>query len=133
MARIRDITFSPEIGDEFEGVVATVMPYGVFVDFKGKSGLLHVSEMSYQRIDNVEDHYNEGDKVKIKIVGVDDRTGKLRLSKKALETPPEGWTPPPPRGGGGGRDRDRGDRRGGGRDRDRGGDRRGGGRDRRRD
>jgi len=128
MARIRDITFSPEIGDEFEGIVATVMPYGVFVDFKGKSGLLHVSEMSYQRIDNVEDHYNEGDKVKIKIVGVDERTGKLRLSKKALETPPEGWTPPPPRGERGGRDRDRGDRRGGGgRDRDRGGDR---GRDR---
>ena len=131
MARIKQITFQPEVGDVFEGVVATVMPYGVFVDFAGKSGLLHVSEMSYERIDNVEDHWNEGDQVKVKIVEIDERTGKLRLSKKALETPPEGWTPPPPRGerggrggdrrGGGGRGRDRGDRRGGGRDR---GDRR---------
>ncbi len=145
MSRIKEITFQPEVGDVFDGVVATVMPYGVFVDFAGKSGLLHVSEMSYERVDNVEDSWNEGDTVKVKIVEIDERTGKLRLSKKALETPPEGWTPPPPRGerrersdrgarggdrrgGGGGRDRgdrsDRGDRgeRGG-----RGGDRRGGG------
>ena len=91
--------------------------------------------MSYERVDNVEDSWNEGDKVRVKIVEIDERTGKLRLSKKALETPPEGWTPPPARErgdrpdrgdrgdrrGGGGRDRgDRGDRRGGGRDRDRG-------------
>ena len=133
MARIRDITFSPEVNDVFDGVVATVMPYGVFVDFKGKSGLLHVSEMSYERIDNVEDHYKEGDKVKVQIVEIDERTGKLRLSKKSLETPPEGWTPPPARGERGPRSdrgdrggRDRGDRGGrdrsdrGGRDRDRG-------------
>ena len=131
MARIKEITFTPEVGDVFDGVVATVMPYGVFVDFAGKSGLLHVSEMSYERVDNVEDNWNEGDAVKVKIVDIDERTGKLRLSKKALETPPEGWTPPPPRGER--RDRgDRGDRRGGGgrgRGRDRGdrGDRRGGG------
>ena len=124
MARIKEITFSPEVGDVFDGIVATVMPYGVFVDFAGKSGLLHVSEFSYERVENVEDVFSEGDEVKVKVVEIDERTGKLRLSKKALETPPEGWTPPPARGERrGGRDRgDRGDRRGrGGRDR---GDRR---------
>lgn len=81
---IRQITFTPEMGDVYEAVVKSVMPYGVFVEFHGKSGLLHVSEMSHARIDKVEDVFKEGDVVKVKLVGVDKKTGKLRLSAKAL-------------------------------------------------
>lgn len=89
VARIRAITFTPEVGGVFDAVVKTVMPYGVFVDFSGKSGLLHVSEMSYSRIDNVEEHYKEGDEVKVKLIEIDEKTGKLRMSVKALQERPE--------------------------------------------
>ena len=128
---IRAIAYEPSVGDEFTGTVATVMPYGVFVDFAGgKSGLLHVSEMSWSRIENVEGEFKEGDEVKFRIIEIDKKTGKLRLSRKAVIPSPDG-TPYVPTensgGGGGGRDRD--DRRGGGRDDRRGG---GGGRDDRR-
>ncbi|MEL7021160.1 MAG: S1 RNA-binding domain-containing protein, partial [Bacteroidota bacterium] len=114
VARINQITFTPQVGDVYEAKVASVMPYGVFVDFQGKSGLLHVSEMSWSRINDVSEVFKEGDAVKVKLIEVDRKTGKLRLSRKALMERPEGVE-------------DRGDRRGGGRDRDR----RSGGRDRR--
>jgi len=120
LERIRRITFTPAEGDIYDAKVKSVMPYGVFVDFMGKSGLLHVSEISHTRIDRVEDFFKEGDEVRVQLIGVDKKTGKLRLSRKAL-------LPKPPRSGqgddddrGGGRDRDRGDRDRGGR----GGDRR---------
>lgn len=117
-ARIDAIAFVPQVGDEFDGTVASVMPYGVFVDFAGKSGLLHVSEISWTRIEDVSEVFSEGDKVKIKIIGVDEKTGKLRLSRKVLLEKPEGYVERPPRG-----DRRGGsDRRGG--NRNRGGDRR---------
>ncbi len=121
LAQINKITFTPKIGDVYDSIVRTIMPYGVFVDFRGKSGLLHISEISHSRIDKVEDVFQEGDEVKVKLIDIDERTGKLRLSRKALLDRPEGG------GNGGG-----GDRRGG-----RGGGRRGGGdrrgnRDRRR-
>lgn len=119
VARIKEITFTPAVGDVYDAVVKTVMPYGVFVDFKGKSGLLHVTEMSYTRIESVEDVFTEGDPVKVKLIGIDSKTGKLRLSRKALMPRPEGYTEEDER-----RDRDR---RGGGGGRGRGGDRRGGG------
>ncbi|MGK0364360.1 MAG: polyribonucleotide nucleotidyltransferase [Saprospiraceae bacterium] len=125
LARINDITFTPSVGEEYDAIVKTIMPYGVFVDFKGKSGLLHVSEISYTRIENVEEIFQEGDMVRVKLVEIDERSGKMRLSRKALLEKPEGYVDPPARerreGGGGG------DRRGGGRGGDRGGDRRGGG------
>jgi polyribonucleotide nucleotidyltransferase len=76
VARIRKITFTPAVGDVYEAKVKTIMPYGVFVEFHGKSGLLHVSEISHSRIDNVEDVFKEGDKVKVKLIGID--------TKKAL-------------------------------------------------
>ena len=130
-AMIRGIAYEPQVGEEFTGVVATVMPYGVFVDFAGgKSGLLHVSEMSWSRIDNVEAEFKEGDEVKFKIIEIDKKTGKLRLSRKAVIPSPDGtpYVPTENGGGGGGGDRRGGgggdrrdDRRGGG-----GGDRRGG-------
>jgi len=127
----------PKVGDVFDAVVRTIMPYGVFVDFMGKSGLLHVSEISYSRIDNVEDVFKEGDLVKVQLVEVEERTGKMRMSRKSLLPKPErkkneageyedgyGEEGPPER-----QERssfgDRGDRG------DRGGDRRGGGGDRR--
>ncbi len=82
---IANITFVPKVGDVFEGTVATVMPYGVFVNFKGKnSGLLHISEISHTRIDDVSTVYKEGDSVKFKLVEIDSRTGKMRLSRKAI-------------------------------------------------
>jgi polyribonucleotide nucleotidyltransferase len=111
VARINDITFTPSVGDVYEAKVKTVMPYGVFVDFKGKSGLLHVSEISHTRIDNVEDVFSEGDDVKVKLIDIDQRTGKFRLSRKALIPNPNGDS------------NNDGDNRGGGY--------RGGGRDRR--
>ncbi len=89
LERIKKITFVPQVGDVYEGKVKTVMPYGVFVDFLGKSGLLHVSEISHSRIDKVEEVFKEGDPVKVKLIGVDPKTGKLRLSRKALLPKPE--------------------------------------------
>ncbi|OAV43222.1 polyribonucleotide nucleotidyltransferase [Lewinella sp. 4G2] len=129
VARIKKITFTPEVGGVYTGTVKTIMPYGVFVGFEGgKDGLLHVSEMSHSRIDNVEDAFSEGDEVTFKIVDIDERTGKLRLSRKAIMPRADGTIPTDeelaaerqaakdrPR-----RDRgDRGDRRGGGRRGDR--------------
>ncbi len=86
---IDDIAFKPSVGDVYDAVVASVMPYGVFVDFKGKSGLLHVSEISHSRIDRVEDVYSVGDDVKVKLVGIDPKSGKFRLSRKVLIPKPE--------------------------------------------
>ncbi|MBK8955780.1 MAG: polyribonucleotide nucleotidyltransferase [Saprospiraceae bacterium] len=81
---IEAITFVPQVGDVYDGKVVSIFPFGVFVDFKNKSGLLHVSEMSHSRIDKVEDVFQVGDPVKIKLIGVDPKTGKLRLSRKAI-------------------------------------------------
>ncbi len=123
-ARIMDIVFVPTPGETYEGVVERVEDYGVFVKFKGKSGLLHVTEMSYQRIPNVADVYKVGDPVMVKLLENDPKTGKLRLSAKALMEKPEGYVErerPERREGGGG------DRRGPGGGGDRRDDRRGGG------
>ncbi len=82
--RINTITHVPEVGNVYEGEVEKVMPYGVFVAFKNKSGLLHISEISHTHIKNVEDVLNEGDSVKVKLIGIDRKAGKFRLSRKAL-------------------------------------------------
>ncbi len=89
LERIRKITYVPEVGDEFDAKVASIQAYGAFVDFAGKSGLLHISEISHQRIEKVEDVLKEGDTIRVKLIGIDPRTGKFRLSAKALiERPP---------------------------------------------
>ncbi|MCB0571463.1 MAG: polyribonucleotide nucleotidyltransferase [Phaeodactylibacter sp.] len=89
LERIRRITFTPAIGDIYDAKVKSVMPYGVFVDFMGKSGLLHVSEISHSRIDKVEEFFKEGDEVRVQLIGVDKKTGKLRLSRKSLLPKPQ--------------------------------------------
>ena len=129
LAWIRSIVAIPEIGATYEGTVKSIMPFGAFVEFMpGKQGLLHISEVSWKRLDSLEGVLKEGDKVKIQLVGTDPKTGKLRLSRKVLMPKPEGYTEPAPRerseGG------DRGDRRGGNDRRSGGGDRNRGGNDR---
>ncbi len=84
LATIKKITYQPEVGDVYDAKVASVQTYGVFVDFMGQSGLLHVSEISHTRVDNVADVFKEGDAVKVKLVGIDPKSGKYRLSAKAL-------------------------------------------------
>ena len=86
---IDKISHKPKVGDVYDAKVASVMPYGVFVDFMGQSGLLHVSEISHSRIDKVEDVFSEGDELKVKLIGIDPKSGKMRLSRKALLPRPE--------------------------------------------
>ncbi|MFZ1750103.1 MAG: polyribonucleotide nucleotidyltransferase [Saprospiraceae bacterium] len=81
---IARIAFTPSIGDVYDAEVESLMPYGAFVKFFGQSGLLHVSEIDHKRIDDVSTVFKVGDTVKVKIIGTDPKTGKLRLSRKAL-------------------------------------------------
>lgn len=81
---IGKITFTPSVGDVYEAEVESIMPYGAFVKFFGQSGLLHVSELDHKRIEDVSTVLKVGDKITIKIIGTDPKTGKLRLSRKAL-------------------------------------------------
>jgi polyribonucleotide nucleotidyltransferase len=124
---IKVIVAVPEIGEVYEGKISSVMPYGAFVEFMpGKDGLLHISEMDWRRMETVEETgLREGDPVTVKLVDIDPKTGKFKLSRKALMPKPEGYgdaerqqrssrpnnnggnRPPHHRDGGGGR---RGDR-----------------------
>ena len=122
VAKIKAIAFPPtvEIGEEYEGKVKSIMPYGAFVEvIPGQDGLLHVSELDWKRVDRVEDILKEGEVVKFKVVGRDDKTGKIKLSRKALLPKPEGYVERPERSRGdrGDRGRDRGPRSDRGRDR----------------
>lgn len=81
---IEEIAFEPQVGDVYDATVASVQTYGVFVDFRGKSGLLHVSEISHSRINDVSEYFKVGDPVKVKLVGIDPKSGKMRLSRKVL-------------------------------------------------
>ncbi|MBS1782000.1 MAG: polyribonucleotide nucleotidyltransferase [Bacteroidetes bacterium] len=129
-AKIKGIVAVPEIGETYEGTVKSIVPFGAFIEFlPGKQGLLHISEVSWKRLDSLEGVMKEGDTVKIKLVGTDPKTGKLRLSRKVLMPKPEGYVEPEKKerreGGGGDRDRRGGnDRRNGGGDRRSGNDRR---------
>jgi polyribonucleotide nucleotidyltransferase len=84
VAMIRAITFVPQVGDVFDAKVVTIMPFGAFVDFYGKSGLVHISEITHARLEKVEDALKVGDSIKVKLIGTDPKTGKLRLSRKVL-------------------------------------------------
>ncbi len=115
---IKGIVAEPEVGEVYEAVVKSVMPYGAFVEFMpGKQGLLHISEISWKRLESMDDVLSEGEKVKVKLTGVDKRSGKFRLSRKVLMENPYGDSGDNDGGGdyrqNGGGGRDRGDRRGG--------------------
>jgi polyribonucleotide nucleotidyltransferase len=81
---IKRITFTPTVGEIYEAEVESLMPYGAFVKFFGVSGLLHVSELDHKRIEDPATVLSVGQKIKVKIIGTDPKTGKLRLSHKAL-------------------------------------------------
>ena len=98
VSRIKGIVAKPEVGEVYDGVVKSIVPFGAFVEIlPGKDGLLHVSELDYTRIENVEDVLHEGDKVQVKLLEIDAKTGKLRLSRKALLPKPEGYVERPER------------------------------------
>lgn len=86
---IEKITFTPTVGDEYDAVVESVVAFGAFVKFKGKSGLVHVSELDHQRVNDVAAVVKVGDQMRVKYIGNDEKTGKMRLSKKALMPRPE--------------------------------------------
>lgn len=83
LEEVDKITFTPQVGDIYDAMVESVMEYGVFVKFKGKSGLVHISEISHTKIDKVTDVMKVGDNIKVKYIGTDPKTGKMRLSRKA--------------------------------------------------
>ncbi|HEY6978382.1 MAG TPA: polyribonucleotide nucleotidyltransferase [Chitinophagaceae bacterium] len=87
---IKGIVAVPAVGEVYEATVKTVQPYGAFVEFlPKKEGLLHISEISWKRLESMEGVLKEGDKVKVKLIGIDHKTGKFKLSRKALMPKPE--------------------------------------------
>jgi polyribonucleotide nucleotidyltransferase len=90
VAKVKAIVAMPEVGETYEGVVKSIMPFGAFVEFMpGKDGLLHISEIKWERVENMEGVMEVGEKVQVKLVEVDKKTGKFRLSRKALLPKPE--------------------------------------------
>lgn len=88
--RVRNIVAVPEVGEVYEGKVKSIMPFGAFVEFMpGKDGLLHISEIKWERIENMEGILEEGEEITVKLVDVDKKTGKYRLSRKVLLPRPE--------------------------------------------
>jgi polyribonucleotide nucleotidyltransferase len=91
VARVKGIVMVPEIGEEYTGKVKTIMPFGAFVEFlPGKDGLLHISEIKWERLENMDGVLEVGEEVRVKLVDVDKKTGKYRLSRKILLPKPEG-------------------------------------------
>lgn len=113
LAKIKAIVAVPEVGEVYEGTVRSIMPYGCFVEIlPGKDGLLHISEIDWKRLETVEEAgIKEGDKIKVKLMEIDPKTGKYKLSHRVLMEKPEGYVErerrPRP---------ERGERRGGRRD-----------------
>lgn len=107
-AQIKGIVSDPEVGDKFEGTVRSIMPYGAFVEIMpGRDGLLHISEISDERIDKVEDKLAVGDKIEVIVMNVENG-GKLRLSHKRLDASIEELKAEAEKSGGGGGGRGRG-------------------------
>ena len=127
---IKGICAVPEVGQVYHGKVVSILEFGAFVEIlPGKEGLLHVSEIAWNKTENVEDVLSVGDEVDVKLLEIDAKTGKMRLSMRALMDKPEGYVEPerrprPERG-----ERRNSDRRGSERGERRGSDRRGSDRD----
>lgn len=91
LERVKKIVAVPEIGHVYKGIVKSVMQYGAFVEIlPNKDGLLHISEIDWKKTNRVEDILKEGQEVEVKLIDIDEKTGKLRLSRKALLPQPEG-------------------------------------------
>ncbi len=99
LAKIKAIVAVPEVGDIYEGTVRSIMPYGCFVEFlPGKDGLLHISEIDWKRLETVEEAgIKEGDKIQVKLLEIDPKTGKYKLSHRVLLEKPEGYQERPER------------------------------------
>jgi len=90
-AWIKGIVAVPVVGDVYESTVKSIMPFGAFVEFlPGKQGLVHISEVSWKRLETLDGVLKEGDKIKVKLIGTDPKSGKFKLSRKALIPKPEG-------------------------------------------
>jgi polyribonucleotide nucleotidyltransferase len=108
---ITGIITDPEVGQEYVGKVKSVVDFGAFVEIlPGKEGLLHISEISWKRLDTMDGVFEDNEEVRVKLIEVDERSGKLRLSRKVLLEKPEGYVEKPKRER---RDNRGGDRRGG--------------------
>ena len=103
VAKIRAIVAIPEVGEVYDAKVISIMPYGCFVEFMpGKEGLLHISEIAWKRLETVEEAgIKEGDHITVKLLEIDEKTGKFRLSHRVLEEKPEGYEERPARRRGG--------------------------------
>lgn len=88
---IKGIVAVPEVGEVYKGKVRSIMPYGAFVEFlPGKDGLLHISEIDWKRLETVEEAgIKEGDEIEVKLIDIDPKTGKFKLSRKVLLPRPE--------------------------------------------
>ena len=93
LGKIKAIVAVPEVGETYEGTVKSVMPYGCFVEIlPGKEGLLHISEIAWKRLETVEEAgLKEGDKISVKLLEIDPKTGKYKLSHRVLLEKPEGY------------------------------------------
>ena len=88
--KIKSIAFVPEIGAIYKGKVKSIMPYGAFVGISSNTdGLVHISELAWERVENVEDILKEGQIIEVKLIAIDERSGKLKLSRKVLLPKPE--------------------------------------------
>ena len=88
--RVKAIVAVPEVGETYVGKVKTIKDFGAFIEFMpGKDGLLHISEIKWERVESMEGILEEGEEIKVKLIEVDRRTGKFRLSRKALIPKPE--------------------------------------------
>ncbi len=99
LAKIKAIVAIPEVGEVYKGKVRSIMPYGCFVEFlPGKDGLLHISEIDWKRLDTVEDAgIKEGDDIEVKLMEVDPKTGKFKLSHRVLIEKPADYVERPQR------------------------------------
>jgi polyribonucleotide nucleotidyltransferase len=99
LGKVKAIVAVPEVGEVYDGVVRSIMPYGAFVEFmSGRDGLLHISEIDWKRLETVEEAgLKEGDHIQVKLVDIDQKTGKFKLSRRVLLEKPEGYVERPRR------------------------------------
>ena len=90
LARIKAITAVPEVGEVYKGKVKSIVAFGAFIEIiPGQDGLLHISEIAHKKVEKVEDELKEGEVVEVKLIAIDPKTKKLKLSRKALLPKPE--------------------------------------------